>query len=281
MTLGEKIKTARIAAGLTQAQLAERLMVSRPAVTKWEADKGIPDIDNLKLIAHCLHVSLDDLLADEPLTVECPSFEAGNPRGEPSESRATRPKRPMLLGRIASFTLLVDLLATCLAYWLIKDASAVVLPLMLTFLPLFLYCLWMPGATGRTCFIGGGIACAAFAMALHSALYAVYTRIAYGEAAMHMILWKDLLCLTGGMLLLEMAMMLLFLLSRRSPKALSVWLGYAVIVALTLICTAALYIPIGTEALPAECALLLGSVALAAGICRVIFVSKRNTDTDV
>ncbi len=64
MTLGEKIKAARKNAGLTQEQMAERLMVSRPAVTKWETDKGIPDIENLKAISKLLDVSLDYLLND-------------------------------------------------------------------------------------------------------------------------------------------------------------------------------------------------------------------------
>ncbi len=68
MTLGEKIRAARQKAGLTQEQMAKRLMVSRPAVTKWESDKGIPDIENLKAIARLLGVSLDELLNDEEIT---------------------------------------------------------------------------------------------------------------------------------------------------------------------------------------------------------------------
>lgn len=62
MTLGEKIKKARIENGLTQEQLSERMMVSRQAITKWEADKGIPDVSNLKLLAQLLNVSIDYLL---------------------------------------------------------------------------------------------------------------------------------------------------------------------------------------------------------------------------
>ncbi len=64
MTLGEKIKAARKNAGLTQEQMAEKLMISRPAITKWESDKGIPDIENLKAISKLLDVSLDYLLND-------------------------------------------------------------------------------------------------------------------------------------------------------------------------------------------------------------------------
>lgn len=62
MTFGEKLKKARKEAGLTQEQLAERLNVSRSAVAKWETDKGMPDIDNLKIISELVDVSIDYLL---------------------------------------------------------------------------------------------------------------------------------------------------------------------------------------------------------------------------
>ena len=64
MTLGEKIREARLAAGLTQEELAAKLAVSRQAVTKWEADKGMPDVGNLKAMAGLLDVSVDYLLDD-------------------------------------------------------------------------------------------------------------------------------------------------------------------------------------------------------------------------
>ena len=62
MTLGEKLKSARKGAGLTQEQLAEKLFVSRQAVTKWEADKGMPDLENLKQLSKLLNISIDYLL---------------------------------------------------------------------------------------------------------------------------------------------------------------------------------------------------------------------------
>lgn len=64
MTIGQKIKEARKAAGFTQEQMAEKLLVSRQAITKWEADKGIPDIENLKAISKLLNISIDYLLDD-------------------------------------------------------------------------------------------------------------------------------------------------------------------------------------------------------------------------
>ena len=64
MTLGEKLKEARKNAGLSQEQMAEKLCVSRAAVAKWETDKGIPDIMNLKAIAKLLDTSIDYLVDD-------------------------------------------------------------------------------------------------------------------------------------------------------------------------------------------------------------------------
>lgn len=61
-TFGEKLKSARTDAGLTQEQLAVKLMVSRQAITKWEAGKGMPDIENLKALSQLLGVSIDYLL---------------------------------------------------------------------------------------------------------------------------------------------------------------------------------------------------------------------------
>ena len=69
MTFGEKLKNARKEAGLSQEQLAEKLSVSRSAVAKWEADNGMPDVNNLKAMAVLLNTSIDYLLdEDEKIT---------------------------------------------------------------------------------------------------------------------------------------------------------------------------------------------------------------------
>jgi transcriptional regulator with XRE-family HTH domain len=64
MTVGEKIKEARRQCGLSQQQLAEKMLVSRSAVAKWEAGNGLPDVDNVKALAQLLNVSIDYLLGE-------------------------------------------------------------------------------------------------------------------------------------------------------------------------------------------------------------------------
>lgn len=62
MTLGERIRDERKKRGLSQEELAEILNVSRQAITKWETDRGIPDIANLIKVSEEFEISLDELI---------------------------------------------------------------------------------------------------------------------------------------------------------------------------------------------------------------------------
>lgn len=63
MTLGETIKYYRSQLNMSQTELGDRIGVSRQAVTKWETDTGIPDINNIQSLAKVFHISIDTLLS--------------------------------------------------------------------------------------------------------------------------------------------------------------------------------------------------------------------------
>ena len=65
MTLEEQIKYYRKQAGLSQEKMAEKIGVSRQAITKWENGTGTPDIANLMAIANLFQISVDELLSNE------------------------------------------------------------------------------------------------------------------------------------------------------------------------------------------------------------------------
>ncbi|MDU5333455.1 helix-turn-helix transcriptional regulator [Enterococcus sp.] len=65
MLSGEKIQRLRTEQNLSQKELAEKLEVSRQAIAKWETNRGIPDIENLKRIAQLFNVSIDYLVYEE------------------------------------------------------------------------------------------------------------------------------------------------------------------------------------------------------------------------
>ena len=65
MLFAEKLKALRKQKGISQEGLAEKLYVSRQAITKWESGNGIPDIENLIAISALFNESLDSLLSEE------------------------------------------------------------------------------------------------------------------------------------------------------------------------------------------------------------------------
>lgn len=67
MELNEKLRQLRVGKNLTQEQLAEKLYVSRTAVSKWESGRGYPSIDSLKQLSEFYGVSLDELLSGDAL----------------------------------------------------------------------------------------------------------------------------------------------------------------------------------------------------------------------
>ena len=71
MNIGVKIAELRKKVGLTQEQLAEKLGISAPAVSKWETGNSYPDITLLCPLARALGTNVDTLLQfEENLTEE-------------------------------------------------------------------------------------------------------------------------------------------------------------------------------------------------------------------
>ena len=68
MTIGVKIQNLRKQKGLSQEQLAEAVGVSRQAVSKWEAEQSVPDIDKIILICDYFGVTTDYILRDEEMS---------------------------------------------------------------------------------------------------------------------------------------------------------------------------------------------------------------------
>lgn len=82
--MGERIRDLRMAQGMTQSDLAERMNVTDKAVSKWERNLSRPDIDSIPRLAEILGASVQELLdapakkrrgrADEILCIALPGI---------------------------------------------------------------------------------------------------------------------------------------------------------------------------------------------------------------
>lgn len=62
MNVGERIKAARLAANLTQVQLAEKMGCSQQEVQRWEKGKVSPNVKTLHRIADAIGCDVGKLL---------------------------------------------------------------------------------------------------------------------------------------------------------------------------------------------------------------------------
>lgn len=69
MTLGEKLKKARISKNFTQEYLADLLQVSQKTYSNFENDKSKPDFQQVESIAQALQTSVLDFLSGDNITV--------------------------------------------------------------------------------------------------------------------------------------------------------------------------------------------------------------------
>ena len=70
MKFSQYIKNYRKKNNLTQQELANKLYVTKQAISKWENDKGIPDVSLYQSISNLLDVSIDELMGNEKKSVK-------------------------------------------------------------------------------------------------------------------------------------------------------------------------------------------------------------------
>ena len=83
MTLGQRIQELRKQRKMSQESLGDILGVSRQAVSKWEGDNGIPELDTLIAMSRLFEVTVGQLLGiEEAVEPECKTANTENGTGE-------------------------------------------------------------------------------------------------------------------------------------------------------------------------------------------------------
>ena len=109
MELSQKLKELRKKQGLTQLELAERLFVSRQAISGWEAGTSRPSTENLQSLSRLFNIPLETLLDD---TAEAEP--AAAPEKLPAEEQAKEDKGQGKARRYKAIVLVIVLLAILL-----------------------------------------------------------------------------------------------------------------------------------------------------------------------
>ena len=123
MTLREKLIVLRDRAGLSQMELADRLGVSRQAVSRWESGDTTPSVDKLKTLARIYGVSLDWLCSD---TADGEPPEAAKPEADrnPDEAPAGKEGEKKQKIRAIAIALTIVVIALVCVWFAAKDKKA-------------------------------------------------------------------------------------------------------------------------------------------------------------
>ncbi|MGM9619519.1 MAG: helix-turn-helix domain-containing protein [Oscillospiraceae bacterium] len=113
MTFSEELLRLRKSRGLSQEELAERVGVSRQAVSKWETEEAMPDLPKLLALAEALETSLDALCGREsaPAAAETQTAEP-----QPTAEKKRRRVFPAVLAALA-------LMLAFFAGWMLSSAQ--------------------------------------------------------------------------------------------------------------------------------------------------------------
>ncbi len=147
MNFGERIYELRSSAGLSQGELADRLDVSRQAVSKWENNSAVPELDKLLKMSELFEISLDGLVKGENEVIKTTDAE-NIPAAAPVITRQPLPAR-----KIAAFVLFGMAFFTGLVLLLLGGPGAPVYTV--PFIVFGLICFFCEKHTGIKCLWAG------------------------------------------------------------------------------------------------------------------------------
>lgn len=109
MSLPEKLLSLRKQNGFTQMELAEKLHVSRQAISRWEVGTAAPSTENLKELSALYDVSVDYLLGDHAEAIVV----ASETRDIPGKQEQLRSNKQLHLVILALSLVLAIVIVVC------------------------------------------------------------------------------------------------------------------------------------------------------------------------
>ena len=114
MTLADRIQQLRKQRGISQEELADRVGVSRQAVSKWESEQSVPDMDKIILISDYFEVTTDYLLK---------GIEPAPPAPADQEKKADG----RIFAIVATVLNLIGVLVTCAVWYETQQAGSLII----------------------------------------------------------------------------------------------------------------------------------------------------------
>ena len=228
MTFAEKIFTLRKQAGYSQEELAEKLDVSRQAVSRWESGVAIPDAANLLQLSRLFGVTVDYLINDEFDSDE----DIPTVKSKQADVQKEREKLPAVLRAVWMGTALALVLSVVL--YAIHDTLPILLVPILTLpFPVFYFQAFHRKQTSMKLLLCTESAVLAAVNVLLIAGYFISLHLRYDKSYTEFVLWGffdggqwvDTICSLNAAALTSLGSYLTF--ATRAKRWWALLLGYA------------------------------------------------------
>ena len=198
MKFADKVLDLRKRAGLTQEELAEKLVVSRQAISRWEMGLAVPDASNLLQISQLFKVTVDYLINDE---YSCDEDIPIVKSKEESLSREMKKVPAMIKSTLTG--LAISVILALLLFPFNAELPVFVIPIIALPFPAFYFSVFYKELRLLKLI---GITSAVLLLAV-DVITIIGFWISYnahhGEAYVHLILWDNVICFMNAAALLS------------------------------------------------------------------------------
>lgn len=198
MTFAEKVFSLRKKAGLSQEELAEKLEVSRQAISRWEMGLAMPDASNLLQLSKLFKVTTDYLINDEYSSDEdIPIVKVK----EESLNREIK-KVPEMIKSVLIGTAIAVLLAL-LFFPFTAELPVVIIPIVALPFPTFYFSVFCKELKSLKLILSTSAVLLLIVNAITIAGFWISFNVHHGEAYVHLILWDSVICFMNAAALIS------------------------------------------------------------------------------
>ena len=205
MTFADKVLNLRKRAGLSQEELAERLGVSRQAISRWEMGLAMPDASNLLQLSGLFRVTVDYLIND--------AYESDEdiPIVKTKEASLNKEmkKVPAMIKSVLIGTAIALLLALLL-FPLTAELPVLLIPIIALPFPVFYFSVFCKEIKSPGLILGTSAVLLLAVNAITLAGFVISYHAHFGQETAHLIMWDHVLCLMNAAALLSLGSFLAF-----------------------------------------------------------------------
>ena len=198
MTFADKVLDLRKRSGLSQEELAEKLEVSRQAISRWEMGLAMPDASNLLQLSKLFKVTTDYLINDEYSSDEDIPIVKNK---EDSLNKEMKKVPAMIKSTLIGMA--VAVLLAILFFPFVAELPILIIPIVVLPFPTFYFSVFYKELKSLTLILSTSTVLLLVVNVITVVGFWISYNVHHGEAYAHLILWDNIICFINAAALLS------------------------------------------------------------------------------